>query len=54
MSSQLSFDYFSETSAKTGENVDEIIMEAAKRLYKDNIAKILGAKRDRAQQQRNI
>ena len=54
MSEKLSFDYFSEASAKTGENVEEIIMEAAKRLYKENITKILSAKRDRAVQQRNI
>ena len=51
---KLGFDLFTETSAKSGQNVQKLINEVAKRLYKMNIRKILGAKRERAQQQRNI
>ena len=35
-------------------NVAEIIMEVGKRLYQNNIEKILGSKRERTQQQKNI
>ena len=48
MSEKLKVDFFTEASAKTGENVSEIINEVGKRLYKMNIKKILGAKRERA------
>ena len=39
-------DYFTETSAKTGENVQETFLTIAKMLYQKNINKILNNKRD--------
>ena len=39
-------DHFSETSAKTGENVKETFITVAKMLYQKNIQKILSTKRD--------
>lgn len=50
MSQKLGFDFFTEASAKSGKNVPLIINEIGRRLYKMNIRKILGAKRERAQQ----
>ena len=39
-------DAFTETSAKTGENVKETFLSIAKMLYQKNIHKILSSKRD--------
>ena len=39
-------DYFTETSAKTGENVKDTFLNIAKMLYQKNIQKILSSKRD--------
>ena len=39
-------DYFAETSAKTGQNVNESFISAAKMLYQKQIKKILNSKKE--------